>query len=148
MFPLNSIHPLGALPPFVDAPGDNPKETSLPDYSQAPLTFEMGVPLGASIRRTAVDNAGSVKTAGWWDHARETWDAEFDAEKHIKRFDRLADDPAHFDYKTQVLAVPYKPFGDPAALLTVHLLDETGRPKDVARNFGRNEIGVLCHLGY
>lgn len=117
------------------------------DYSQSAIYHTSGLPLGAVIRKTTTSNTGDVAVLGYWNHEAETWDAAFDAENHVKPLKRLSPDPAHHDYKTQALAVPYKPFADPATVCTIYILED-GQPKDAWCSEDRMAFGTRANLGF
>lgn len=144
---LNPVHPFGAIRLLGEAPEQaNETRRDLPDYSQAVLAYEMGVPIGAAIRKMSVSNTGEATVLGWWDYERETWAADFDAARHLMPAQRPAAGPSHFDWKTQLIPVPYKPFSDPSVILTIYLLDEAGSPTDVFLSLSRAEVGAKANL--
>lgn len=119
----------------------------MPEYSQATIQFRQAVPLGAAIRRSFTANTGEVSVQGYWNYKSETWEPTFDAERHVQPLSRASVDLASHDYKTQLLAVPVKPFADPSAFVTLYLLED-GEPKDVWETLGRTAVGIHANLGW
>lgn len=134
-------------PPTLFAQLQDSSEVAVAEYSQSAIFHWSGVQIGASIRKISVSNQGEVAVLANWNFGLETWETEFDAEKHVAPLKRISDDPQHHDYKCQAFAVPFKPFADPAAFVTYYTLED-GQPKEVWCAEDRNATGVRANLGW
>lgn len=139
---LNPPHPPPLpLNPLFDHPGG-----SMSAYVQSPLGYAYGRPLGAAIVKTLTDADGRVSVVGYYNHAANGWDVEFDRAKHLQPFSVLPPVPAKAGHRHQAWSPPRLALTDPSVMGLVYAIDADGEPADVIETVPWAVLSVYSNL--